>query len=158
MKLKKSLWAAAGAVLLATGVAVAQEKTETKPGGEPKPATPRAARPAMDRTAALANYLKLSDEQKTKIKPILDEEQSQQQALMQDKTIGPEAKIAKRKEIRDATTAKVTPLLTEGEQLQKWEKMRNPQRNPGRPGAPGGPAAPGSGAAPKPAAPPAPAK
>ena len=54
-------------MLIATSVVVAQEKTEPKPGGDAKPGAPRAGRPAMDRTAALANYLKLSDEQKTQI-------------------------------------------------------------------------------------------
>jgi hypothetical protein len=104
----------------------------------------------------LANFLKLSDEQKTKVKPLLDEEASEQLKLAQDKTMTPEARMAKRKEVRDATTTKVSALLTEGEQREKWERMRNPPRRPaGAPGAPGAPAIPGAGA--KPAAP-APAK
>jgi hypothetical protein len=157
MKLTKYILATASAALLATGICVAQEKPATKPG-DPK-AAPRPARPAMDRTAYLAKALNLSDEQKAKIKPIMEEEQTQLTALIQDKSVVPEARMAKIKEIRNATTAKVTPLLTEGEQREKWERMRNPPRRPAgapaAPGAPGGPAVPGAGA--KPAAP-APAK
>jgi hypothetical protein len=154
MKLTKHVLATASVALLATGICVAQEKPAPKPG-DPKAAV-RPARPPMDRSAALANFLKLSDEQKTKVKPLLDEEASEQLKLAQDKTMTPEARMAKRKEVRDATTTKVSALLTEGEQREKWERMRNPPRRPaGAPGAPGAPAIPGAGA--KPAAP-APAK
>jgi len=151
MKLTKYLLATASAALLATGICVAQEKPAPKPG-DPK-AAPRPARPAIDRTAYLAKTLNLSDEQKGKIKPIMEEEQTQLTALIQDKSLLPEARMAKIKEIRNATTSKVTPLLTEGEQREKWERMRNPPRRPA--GAPGAAAVPGAGA--KPAAP-APAK
>lgn len=129
MKLTKNLFATLtiSSALFVSSLAAAQEKKDEKLAVPP-------TRPAglPDRTAALAKYLGLSDEQNAKIKPILDEEMSQTRAL------------------REATSTKVTPLLTP-EQLQKWQKMRP------RPAAPGSPANPAvrpptaPGAAPDPA-------
>src|SRR6478672_2670129 len=98
MKLMKSLFAVVSSVVLAAAVASAQEKPA--PGnGDPK-AAPKPSRPAaIDRSAMLANYLKLSDEQRAKIRPILDEEVAQQQALRQDKALTQESRLAKAKEI-----------------------------------------------------------
>jgi hypothetical protein len=57
--------------------------------------------------------------------------------------------MAKVKEIRESTSAKVKPILND-EQWQKWERMRNPAANR-RPATPGAPAAPGAPPAPAPA-------
>ena len=138
MKLMKNLFAVVSSALLVAAVASAQDKpapdkTDSTPALKPnRPAT-------IDRTAALANFLKLSDDQKAKVKPILDEELAQQQALRLDKAITPESRMAKVKEIRESTSAKVKPILND-EQWQKWERMRNPRAN--RPAAPAAPAAP----------------
>jgi hypothetical protein len=142
-----------GTALLLAGLASAQEKNDAKPQ-EKKDEKPAVRRPVSppDRTAALSRYLNLSDEQKTKIKPILDEEYMQQRAVRDDKSMTPQQMSAKLKEIRESTTAKVKPLLHD-DQVQKWERMRNPRPAGGgavRPPAPGG--------APAPAAPPAPSK
>ncbi len=142
-----------GTALLLAGLVSAQEKNDAKPAPkiEEKPAVRRPVGPP-DRTAALGRYLNLSDEQKTKIKPILDEEYTQQVAVRQDKSLTPPQMSAKLKEIREGTTAKVKPLLHD-DQIQKWEKMRNP-----RPAGAGVVRPPAPGAAPAPAAPPAPGK
>lgn len=166
MKLTKNLIAAAvGSALLLGQTALAQEKKDDKPAAPPAapkapgaPAAPgAAARPMVrDRITAYAQYLKLSDEQKEKVKPILDEEIAQQQAVRVDKTLTPETRMAKLKEVRDSITAKVKPILNE-EQVDKWMKMRNPRPagagapGAGRPGAPGSKAP--SPATPAPAAP-----
>ena len=144
MKLTKNLIAvlATATAIFVAGFATAQEKKDEKPQKDPKAAAKPNAVP--DRSAALARYLNLSDDQKSKIKPILDEEVAQQRALTDDKTLSLEAKTAKRKEVRDGVTAKVKPLLHD-DQLQKWERMRNPRPAGGtgpRPAAPGAPAAP----------------
>jgi len=146
MKLMKNLLAIVSSILLAAAVSAQEKPAPDKADAKP---APRPNRPTtIDRSAALANFLKLSDEQKTKIKPILDEEVSQQQALRQDKALTPESRMAKVKEIRESTSAKVKPILND-EQWQKWEKMRNPRVN--RPATPAAPGAPAPAPAPAPA-------
>lgn len=105
--------------LMACGpTAQAQEKKDQKP--EVKPAAP-AVRPvqAPDRTEYLAQFLKLTDDQKQKIKPILQEEQqkfAEMRAAMKDMT--QEQRITKTREIRDGTAAKLKPILTE----DQWDR------------------------------------
>lgn len=148
MKLNKHLLAVA-AVVAAMGLgslATAQEKKDDKPVAPPGIAAP-ANRPLPDPTARLARMLNLNDEQKTKIKPIMDQELADLKAWREDKSLTGPARMAKYREIREAATEKVKPILND-EQKQKWEKMRNP-RPPGTPGA-NPPAAPGAApAAPK---------
>ena len=157
MKLTKHLIAigCASAALLMAGVTSAQEKPAAKNDQKPGPNRPPAAAP--DRSAAIARFLNLSDEQKTKIKPILDEENAQMRALRDDKNLTGEARTAKFREIREAATAKVKPILSD-EQFEKW--LRTHPRPGARPNptGPGGAPVPGQGAGPKPApaAPPSP--
>jgi len=156
MKLINTLFALLGSALLLAGTALAQdkpaqEKNDSKP--VPKPNRPV----TIDRSAALANFLKLSDDQREKVKPILEEELEQQRALRQDKTVTPENRMAKIKEIRESTSAKVKPILND-EQWQKWDRMRNAKPRTATAGGAAAPAAPGAPAAPKPPVQPAPAK
>src|SRR6266536_1121190 len=157
MKLNKHLLtilALAGAVSFGS-LATAQEKKEEKPA-VPSPSAPsaRPVPPTRDPSAALARFLNLTDEQKAKVKPLLEQEIADLKALREDKSLARETQMAKTKEIRDATTAKIKPLLND-EQAQKWERIRNP-RLPGpraaQPGAAGQPPQAGNpSAAPKPA-------
>jgi hypothetical protein len=154
MKLSKNLFTiltVAGAVTLGS-LAVAQEKKDEKPAGTagtpPTPARP--VTPPRDPSAAYVRFLNLSEEQKAKVKPILDQEAADLKVMREDKNIPAQTRLAKYKEIREATTAKIKPLLNE-EQAQKWERIRNP-RQPGlQPAAPGQ-----AGQPPRPASPPAP--
>jgi hypothetical protein len=83
-------------------------------------------RPMMDRTEMLARMLNLSDEQKAKVKPIVDEETKQMD------------------EIRQKTQEKLKPILTE-EQYTRFTRMGGGMGGPGmgmmppRGGASGGP-------------------
>ena len=136
---------------------MAQEKPADK-AGDAKPA-PKPNRPPaqqIDRTAAIAKFLELSDDQKTKIKPILDEENASMKALRDDRSLPAETRMAKLREIRETATTKVKPILND-QQFEKWLRTHpRPGANPRAPGGvPGAPAAPG--AKPAPAAP-APAK
>jgi hypothetical protein len=148
MKSTKTLFAilTIGSALLVSSLAPAQEKKDEKPAVPPvKPANV-----IPDRTAALAKYLGLSEDQKAKIKPLLDEEMTQTRALREDRTLTPQARIAKSREIREATSTKVKPLLNP-DQLEKWQKMRPRPPAPGSPANPAAPApAPAPGAAPTP--------
>jgi len=80
----------------------------------------------------LTRELNLTDDQKAKIKPILD------QNLPQLKAIHEEA-VAKAKPIMDSMAAQIRPLLTPEQQQKLDELKQRMEAGPGGPGAPGGP-------------------
>src|SRR5205085_4354193 len=72
------------------------------------------------RLKGLDRTLTLTDEQKTKIRPVLEEEVKKWEEMQQDKSIPSTERIKKFREVREATQAKIRPLLTP-EQLQKLD-------------------------------------
>ena len=99
---------------------------------DPKPADKIDAKALPARTQrlqGLAEQLNLSDEQKEKIKPILQEERKKVRELRDNKDLSRQDRVAKLKEIREDVRAKVKPILTP-EQLEKWNKLRS--EGPGR--------------------------
>jgi Spy/CpxP family protein refolding chaperone len=132
---------------LMANTTLAQAPAEKKP--DAKPATP-AARPALrDRSEILAKQLNLSDEQKPKVKAIVDEERKKFLDLTATaKNLSLPERQAKAKEIRETTNVKMKEVLTP-EQYEKYIKpgLRVPAVRPG--------ATPPAGGAPPPAAPPA---
>jgi Spy/CpxP family protein refolding chaperone len=74
--------------------------------------------------ARLVKALNLTEDQKTKIKPILQEEHTQLKALRADTTLTPEQKKEKMKAIHQDSMAKIRPLLT-AEQQQKLDTLKN---------------------------------
>ncbi|HEX4084578.1 MAG TPA: hypothetical protein VHY22_06705 [Chthoniobacteraceae bacterium] len=77
----------------------------------------------------MASELNLNDDQKTKVKAIFDDARPQFQAVFHDNTLAPQDKMAKVKALRDATEAKIKPLLTP-EQLQKLDQIHHPAQQP----------------------------
>ncbi|HEX7653190.1 MAG TPA: hypothetical protein VF607_06765 [Verrucomicrobiae bacterium] len=145
MKLNKTLTiiALAAASLCTTSPLQAQDAPKDKPAGEQAPPAgqpPR--RPGIISLENIAKQLDLNDEQKAKVKPVIEEMQQKiadsrkelQGASMEDRR-------AKMKEIREAASAKLKGILTP-EQYQKWEKL-TPARRPANGGTP--PAAPAAG-------------
>ena len=103
------------------------------PGGPGGPGGPgMRGRPNFDQ---IAKQLDLTDDQKPKVKAVLDEQQQKMNDLRKDTATAPEDKRAKAKEIRDSATAKLKEILTP-EQFAKWQKM-GPARQ--RPAGAGGP-------------------
>src|SRR5437773_1004716 len=95
------------------------DKTEPAGGSGAK------ARPARgERLQGLAEQLKLTDEQKEKIKPILQDERKKVRELRENKDLARQDRVAKLKEIRDDVGTKLKPILTP-EQLEKWNKLRS---------------------------------
>ncbi|MDR3458187.1 MAG: hypothetical protein P4N60_12125 [Verrucomicrobiae bacterium] len=105
---------------------------------------PAATAPAMRRppfsAEAMSQRLELTDDQKPKVKPILEDLQKKNSELAKDKGLTPADRRAKMKENRDAASAQLKEILTP-EQYAKWEKMGPGSRRP-QPAAPGAPAAP----------------
>src|SRR5260221_10192991 len=107
MKSTKTMLIAAlavGALLTGNTVLRAQDSTNPPPAGAP----PAGQRPPGMRGAPnldmLAKQLELTDEQKTKIKPILEEQAKKIKDLRADISLSQEDRRAKMKAIRDEGT------------------------------------------------------
>ncbi len=104
------------------------------PGGPGAPGGP-GGRPGgnpAERLEAMAKELNLTEEQKTKIKAVMEEETKKLQALREDQSTPREERFAKFREATEAMNAKIKPILN-AEQQEKWAKMQE-NRGPGRPG------------------------
>jgi Spy/CpxP family protein refolding chaperone len=92
-----------------------------------------AALPAFSQDAASANpdaklqqisqQLNLTDDQKTKLKPILTEEAQQIQGVKDDTSMSPTDKKAKMHEIKASHRTQINEVLTPDQQ-KKWAEMR----------------------------------
>jgi protein CpxP len=78
---------------------------------------------ADQRLERLSRVLNLDDQQKTKIRPILEEENKQMEALRTDSSLTPEDRRAKFREIHENAMKQMNPLLTP-EQQEKLARMR----------------------------------
>jgi len=141
MKTKTVLMAAlvAGSLFAWNTAVRAQDSTNTPPAGQHGPGGPGGpgamrGRPGIEQ---IAKALNLTDDQKAKVKDILDSEIKQLKDLHADTTLSQDDRRAKMKSIREETTAKLKAILTP-EQLEKFQKMR---RGPGGPPPQGGPQA-----------------
>ncbi|HKT48049.1 MAG TPA: hypothetical protein VJP87_11045 [Candidatus Acidoferrales bacterium] len=75
----------------------------------------------------LSKELNLTDEQKTKLKPILTDEAEQLQAIHNDTSLSREQKMAKMKEVRTSHQPQINEILTP-EQQRKWAEMKKEMR------------------------------
>ena len=131
MKLNKTLITVA---LVAVGLLttdatlLAQSSTNTPPAGVRPP------RAGMN-IETIASQLDLTDDQKTKAKPVFDEMRQKLADLHKDSSLSQTDKRSKFKEIRDDTNAKLKEILT-SDQYAKWMKMPGNRRPPGGAGAP----------------------
>jgi len=67
--------------------------------------------------------LNLTDEQKAKLRPILQEQNQQMEALRNDTSMTQEQKVAKANEVRQNASPKIRAILTP-EQLQKLADLQ----------------------------------
>lgn len=94
------------------------------------------ARPALaqehpatteSRLEEMSKQLNLTDDQKAKLKPILQDEEQQLQAVYNDTSLSHEQKMAKAKEIREAHKSQINNVLTPDQQ-KNWEEMKKKPR------------------------------
>jgi protein CpxP len=128
MKLTKTLALAAlvAAGLLGGTSLQAQDSTNTPSATPPPGAHGMRGRPSLDQ---IAKELNLTDDQKTKMKAALEDQQKQIHALREDTSLSTEDKRAKAKTIREATQAKLKEILTP-EQFEKLHKQMHQNRPP----------------------------
>lgn len=141
MKLTKFALVAAllaSGVVLHSPVLLAQQSADSKPaaqqGDTKKPdGAPGGQRQGNrpDRLKQMTETLGLSEEQQTKLRPILKEETDKMRELRQDTALTQEQRREKAKALRDDSEKKLKAVLTT-EQFEKWQKARQERGN--RPG------------------------
>jgi hypothetical protein len=111
--------------LLALGPVVRADDAPSTPPPPPPGAGGGATSPGAARRAGLDKFLtdiKATDDQKEKLKTIFKERVDKMQALRNDTSLSEEDRTAKRKEIVDATNAKVKGVLN-ADQYAKYEEF-----------------------------------
>ncbi len=101
-----------------------QDSGQAPPSAQAGGSMQRMPTTADQRLQHMTQMLNLSSDQQTKIRPILDNESQQMQALRSDTSMSREDRMAKMKSIREATNSQITPILT-SEQQQKWSQMQS---------------------------------
>ena len=109
--------AALGTVTAFGPVASAQEATTTE-----KPATQADTDRRAEHLDKMFDEVKLTDDQKAKVKPVLKDEFEQFKAVRQDTSLSDTDKKAKYKSIHEATDAKLKTIMTP-EQFSDWKKL-----------------------------------
>lgn len=125
------------ALVLAISLPAAAQSSATSPSSQSAPAqntpsqppsmqqtTPSSAGPNSAQAQANEdNPLNLTDEQKTKLRPIIADENQQMEALRNDTSLSQSQKIDKANQIRAQASPKIKAILTP-EQLQKLAQLQ----------------------------------
>ncbi|HEV2438198.1 MAG TPA: hypothetical protein VG077_19575 [Verrucomicrobiae bacterium] len=134
---------AVGSLLTLSPALRADDATNTPPSTPPAGGPPpgdrgpgmRGRGPNID---MIAQRLNLTDDQKPKVKEILEGQRQQMRAVWQQgQDLSREDRMAKMKSIREDTNAKLKAVLT-ADQFEQWQKMESRMRGP-RNRPPGGP-------------------
>jgi Spy/CpxP family protein refolding chaperone len=97
----------------------AQQQGEGHGGGQHAHGMPS----VDDQVKMLSQRLDLTDDQQAKIKPILEDQHTQMQALMKDSSLSPTDRQDKARGIHDQTHAKIRDVLTD-DQKKKFDAMQ----------------------------------
>lgn len=129
--------AASGVLILGMAFcpALAAAQDDMPPGGPPpggQNGPPRMT--AADELKRLDKQLKLTDEQKKEITPILEDRLKKMESLHSDESLSREEGMTKMKAIFEESNGKIRALLTEDQQ-KKFDKMKKQRQGP----PPGGP-------------------
>ncbi|HEY0457078.1 MAG TPA: hypothetical protein VGE41_11935 [Verrucomicrobiae bacterium] len=123
MKFKKALIASLAVIsTLAIAIPFSVSAADNPDKTEAKPERPRVAQ-LQEQLKRVATELNLTDEQKAKIRPIVEEEFKKIRDVRQDQNLSRQERLARNREIRKETSEKIKPILT-AEQTEKWEKIR----------------------------------
>ena len=115
---------AIGAMSLVTPVLIAQtqDSAENKSQDTAQSNVP-GQESADSKLQQISQQLNLSEDQKTKLKPILQDEVDQLKALKSDTSATSQDKLQKAKEIRASHKQQIDAILTP-EQKEKWQQMK----------------------------------
>lgn len=132
--------------LAASPIAALAQTTNQPQPAQPSPG-PRRPEPGQpppgprfnidQRVQMYTQRLNLTQEQQTKLRAILENEQQQIQELRTNTAVAPQERMGKVRQIREETNNKIREILTP-EQKEKFDAMpRGQLRRPGAPGAGG---------------------
>jgi periplasmic protein CpxP/Spy len=124
------------ALVLAISLPAAAQSSAANPSSQSAPAQNTPSQPSMQQNAPSSaspnsaqaqanedNPLNLTDEQKTKLRPIIADENQQMEALRNDTSLSQSQKIDKANQIRAQASPKIKAILTP-EQLQKLAQLQ----------------------------------
>jgi periplasmic protein CpxP/Spy len=100
-----------------------QDSAENKSQQDTAQSSAQQQENAESKLQQISQQLNLSEEQKTKLKPILQDEVDQLKALKSDTSASSQDKLQKAKEIRASHKQQIDAILTP-EQKQKWQQMK----------------------------------
>ena len=124
-------------VLLATSLLGAaafaqQNPAPPPPSGADQPQGPRRGMPSVDdQIKMMSDRLNLTPDQQTKIKPILEDQRTQAQALMKDESLSDDDRRNKMRTLRESTNSKIRDVLTD-DQKKQFDEMQQQMRDRGR--------------------------
>lgn len=104
-------------------IAQTQDSAENKSQQDTAQSAAQTQDNAESKLQQISQQLNLSEEQKTKLKPILQDEVDQLKALKSDTSASSQDKLQKAKEIRASHKQQIDAILTP-EQKQKWQQMK----------------------------------
>lgn len=113
-------------LVLVTGLLLAGQTSQTPPASAPAQAGAMGVHMGGSPEAhlqMLSEKLNLTDDQKAKLKPILQDEAQQLKAVHDDASLSPEEKHAKMKTIHESLHDQINGVLTP-EQQAKWKQMK----------------------------------
>ena len=100
-----------------------------------------------DQLKHLSKKLNLSDDQQAKLKPILEDQRKQMDAIRNDSSLSREDRFSKMQEVRQGSDTQIKSVLNDDQQ-KNFDKMREDQANRMKRWHRGGDNAPPAGSAP----------
>jgi protein CpxP len=113
-------------MLLAAGLTFAQPSQESQTPTPDKHPGMHHEESADQHLQMLSEKLNLTDDQKAKLRPILQDQMLQMKAVREDSSLSQEQKRAKMKSIHESSHDQINAVLTP-EQQAKFEQMRKEQ-------------------------------
>jgi len=128
-----TILALAASLALGLGTALAQDSQEQQPQQGPAqgmgPMGHHHGMPSVDdQVKHLTKKLSLTDDQQTKIKPILEDQSKQMQQIFSDSSLSRQDRFSKMQQVRQASDTQIKALLT-ADQQKKFDQMREEQHN-----------------------------
>jgi Spy/CpxP family protein refolding chaperone len=129
MKIKALAFAMIAMLTLALSLPVfAQDAPDQTPPPQGRGMRGHHGPPSVDdQLNHLNKMLSLTDDQKTKIKPFLQDQQNQMSALRQDSSLSRQDRMSKMQQIHQNTTQQVKSVLNEDQQ-KKYDEMQSRMR------------------------------
>jgi Spy/CpxP family protein refolding chaperone len=129
-RMKKTFVCALLTLALACCGTALYAQQDTMSQGGPQAGEHRMPPSADQRLAHMTKMLNLTPDQQAKIKPILENQQSQMESLHQDQSMSREDRMAKAQQIRQSSNTEIQQILTPDQQ-QKWTSMQGQRQGGG---------------------------